>query len=79
MIRVSVVAAATLFWATAAFAHQCPAMMAEIDAALPQAELTEEERERVEALRAEGEELHQAGDHDASEERLAEAKELLGL
>jgi hypothetical protein len=79
LLRTGIVAAALILAPVAAFAFQCPAMMAEIDAALPQAELSDEDRRRVEDLRAEGEALHQAGDHTASEERLAEAKEILGL
>jgi hypothetical protein len=79
MLRSALVAAALVLAPVAAFAGQCPAMMADIDAALPQAELSEEDRQRVEELRAEGETLHQAGDHAASEARLDEAKEILGL
>jgi hypothetical protein len=62
-----------------AFAAQCPALMAEIDAALPNAEITAEERAQVEELRAEGEALHEAGDHAGSEAALNEAREILGL
>jgi hypothetical protein len=65
--------------AGAALAHQCPAMMAEIDAALPAAQITDEDRARVMALRQEGEALHDAGDHAASEAALGEAMEILGL
>ncbi len=52
--------------------------MAEVDAALPEADLTDEQRAEVEALREEGEELH-AADHDASVEKLNEAKVILGI
>ena len=35
--------------------------------------------EKVKALRAEGEKLHKAGDHSASEDALGEARDLLGI
>lgn len=79
MLRVSALALALLFAPAAAFAFSCPAMMAEIDAALPTAELSDADRERVEELRAEGEELHNAGDHPGSEAALNEAKGILGI
>ena len=62
-----------------AFAHGCPGLMAEIDAALPEAEVSDEVRGQVETLRAEGEDLHNAGDHDESMAALEQAKELLGI
>jgi hypothetical protein len=62
-----------------ALASQCPAMMADIDAALPTAELSEADRARVVELRQQGEELHDAGDHAGSEAALGEAQEILGL
>lgn len=65
--------------AGSALAHRCPTMMAEIDAALPNAELSDQDRERVMELREEGEALHEAGDHDASEAALAEAMSILGI
>lgn len=65
--------------AGSALAHQCPSMMAQIDQALPTAEVSEEDRQRVTELRQEGEELHEAGDHARSEAALGEAMEILGL
>jgi hypothetical protein len=65
--------------AGAAMAHQCPAMMAEIDEALPAAQITDQDRDRVMALRQEGEALHDAGNHAGSEAALAEAMEILRL
>jgi hypothetical protein len=53
--------------------------MGEIDAALPDAELSSEDAAKVAELRARGEELHGAGDHDGSMAALEEAKALLGL
>ncbi|MEX1109201.1 MAG: hypothetical protein WEC00_09845 [Dongiaceae bacterium] len=63
-----------------AFANQCPMDMAEIDAALAMSpDLTAEQFAEVERLRAEGEALHTAGDHDGSVAALAEAKAILGI
>lgn len=73
-------AAAFCLLAVPAFAHQCPADMAAIDAALEAGtELSEGDLAQVQELRAEGQALHEAGDHDASVATLAEAKALLGL
>ena len=79
MLLRSALAAAILMLASPALAHMCPAIMAEIDAALPTATLTDEQRAEVERLRAEGEERHAAGEHDASVEALEEAKAIMGL
>lgn len=62
-----------------AFAFQCPTDMAAIDAALQTADLTQEEEARVMELRNEGEQLHESGQHQASVDALAEAKEILGI
>ena len=74
-----ILAAAFVALATPALANQCPGMVEEINAALPAAELSDEQRAEVEALVAEGEELHAAGNHDASVEVLNEAKAILGM
>lgn len=80
IIRNITFAAALAFGLAApAFAFQCPADMASIDAALVNASLTSEDRARVEELRAEGEELHAAGSHQESVDALAEAKRILGI
>lgn len=79
MLRIAFTALALLMAPALAWSAQCPAMMAEIDAALPAAELTDEDRQRVEELRSQGEQLHDAGDHAASEAALAEAKDILGI
>ncbi len=62
-----------------ALANTCPALMAEIDAALPSATLSEADMQRVMELRTQGEAQHEAGDHAASEASLNEAKSLLGM
>lgn len=79
MLRILALATALILSPALAMAAQCPAMMADIDAALTTAELTDEERQRVEELRAQGEELHDAGDHPGSEAALAQAKDILGI
>lgn len=77
----ALVTAAALTFALAgpAFAFQCPADIAAIDAALQTATLTDAERAQVTELRDEGERLHAAGQHQDSVDTLAEAKEILGI
>ncbi|QGX99164.1 hypothetical protein EI983_13155 [Roseovarius faecimaris] len=65
--------------AAPALAGSCPADMAAIDAAMESASLSEGDMTKVKALRAEGEELHDGGDHAASMAKLAEAKSMLGI
>lgn len=79
MLRVMALGLALILTPALAWASQCPAMMADIDAALTTAQLSDDDRQRVEDLRAQGEELHNAGDHPGSEAALAEAKGILGL
>jgi hypothetical protein len=62
-----------------ALAFHCHADMAAIDAAIPTAQLTEKEMARVKELRAQGEELHNAGKHQEAVDTLAEAKQILGI
>lgn len=77
----SLIAAAALSFALAgpAFAFQCPADIAKIDAALETANLTDEQKAQVTELRDEGEQLHSSGQHQASVDTLAQAKEILGI
>lgn len=65
--------------ATPAFAFHCPADMAQIDAALPTAQLSDADRAKVMELRQKGEELHAAGKHQESVDTLAQAKAILGI
>ena len=71
--------AATLAFATPAFASQCPGDMTKIGAALQTASLSEADLAEVTALRATGEQLHAAGNHAASIETLAKAKMILEI
>lgn len=73
------VLAAALLFATPALAFQCPADLAAIDAALAGASLSAEDLARVQELRAEGERMHAAGEHQPSVDALAEARALLGI
>ncbi|HEX6102071.1 MAG TPA: hypothetical protein VF031_03395 [Alphaproteobacteria bacterium] len=69
-----------LAFAVPAFASSCPKDMAAIDEALAKnPQLSEADLAEVKRLRAEGEELHNAGKHAESEEALHEAAELLGI
>ncbi|WP_149140400.1 hypothetical protein [Gemmobacter caeruleus] len=75
-----VLAVAFTLLAAPALAFQCPMDMAAIDAALAaNPTLSAEQLAEVTALRAEGESLHAAGDHDGSVAALAKAKAILGL
>lgn len=62
-----------------ALAFHCPADMAAIDAALETATLSDEDLARVKELRAMGQAEHEAGNHQASVDALAEAKALLKI
>lgn len=73
-------AAAITLLASPLLAGQCPADIAAIDAALAAGtDLSEADLATVQELRDEGQSLHDAGDHDASVETLAEAKAMLGI
>ena len=53
--------------------------MKAIDAALPKAQLSAEQKSEVTQLRAEGEQHHKAGKHDESMAALGKAKGILGI
>ncbi len=73
-------AAALCLMSAPAFAFHCPMDMAEIDAALAAGTpLSEAELSEVQSLRAEGETLHNSGDHQGSVDTLAKAKAILGI
>jgi hypothetical protein len=72
--------AAGLLFASAAFAFHCPKDMAQIHAALAKhPKLSAEQMKEVKDLRAKGEAEHKAGNHQASVDDLAKAKQILGL
>lgn len=77
-MRTSLLAGALVVAMSApALAFQCPSVISEIDQALASAELTEEERAQVQALRDEGEQLHNEGEHQAALDTLAQAQAML--
>ncbi len=79
MLRAISLAFALLIFPATALANSCPTIMAAIDAALPSAQLSEADMTKVKELRAQGESLHQSGDHAGSEAALNQAKTLLGI
>ena len=61
-------------------AHNCPNEMKAIDAKLATSpKLSDADRAKVKALRADGEAQHKAGKHDDSMKSLGEAKKILGI
>lgn len=68
-----------LYLTVTASAFHCPVDMGKIDAALPTAELNDQDKSKVMALRAQGEELHNSGNHAEAVKVLAEAMTLLGV
>lgn len=78
-MRVLITAGLLALVSVPAFAFQCPADMAAIDAALETSTLDETTLANVKELRGIGETEHEAGNHQASVDALAEAKALLGL
>ena len=80
MIRRGIlIATMTALLAGPAFASSCPKHMADIDAALPGAQLSDADKSKVMALRKQGEDQHKAGDHAGSVKSLGEAKKILGI
>ncbi|HEX6978815.1 MAG TPA: hypothetical protein VF342_05910 [Alphaproteobacteria bacterium] len=80
MIRRTLFAAVGLaLLATPALANQCPANMRQIDQAMASAQLSAADKEKVTQLRNEGEELHKAGKHAESMQKLSEAKQILKI
>ncbi len=69
-----------LFTSASALAFHCPADMKRIDEALTMnPKLAAEQLSEVKKLRAEGETLHKAGNHQASVDTLAKAMKILGI
>ncbi|MCG7199796.1 hypothetical protein MD273_08680 [Marinobacter pelagius] len=62
-----------MFFAGAAVAGQCPALMSQIDQQLQTAQLDSETEASVKALRDQGESLHKQGKHAESVKVLREA------
>lgn len=62
-----------------AFARRCPMEIAAIDKALPTAQISAAEKQRVMDLRNQGDAAHKAGNHPESERLLDEAKRILKI
>ena len=77
MTRTILAGAAALLVAGPAYASHCPMDAAAIDHALSVLEVSDEVRTEVQALRDEGMELHEAGNHEESEDKLSEAMRTL--
>lgn len=79
MIRRSLSAFAALaLMATPALAAHCPQDAAAIDHALEaRADMPQDQKDQVQALRDEGMQLHEAGNHRESEAKLAEGMRIL--
>jgi hypothetical protein len=78
MLRTSAgLISALMVLTTPVVAGHCPMDAAAIDAALQKLTVSDEVKTQVTALRDEGMELHEAGDHAASEAKLAEAMRTL--
>lgn len=79
MKRIMLAAVGLTLLTVPAFAMSCPANMRQIDAALPNAQLSAADKAKVMELRTEGEKLHAAGQHQQSMDKLAEAKKILKI
>ena len=73
----TILAALLIAFAGPAFAGQCPALWAQIDAKMASADLSAGDKAKVAELRRRGEAEHRAGSHAASEATLKEALALL--
>ena len=71
--------ALTAFLSGTAFANSCPAQVKKIDEALASSTASEEVKAQAQALRDEGQALHDSGDHAGSMAKLTEAQTLLGI
>ncbi|WP_119300317.1 hypothetical protein [Dongia deserti] len=71
--------ALTVFMAGSAFANSCPMHVKAIDEALATSTASEDVKAQAQALRDEGQALHEAGNHAESMAKLQEAEQLLGI
>ena len=62
-----------------AFANSCPMHVKKIDEALASSTASDEVKAQAQALRDEGQALHDSGDHAGSMAKLEEAEKLLGI
>ncbi len=80
MKRIAIAAILTAVLAGPALAGQCPVDMKKIDAALAKgSQISATQMAEVKVLRAQGEKQHKGGQHGASIDTLAKAKDILGI
>ncbi len=80
MLRtISLAVALSLMAAGPALARRCPMDMAAIDKALPTAQLSAANKQKVMELRQQGEAAHKAGNHPESERLLDQARKMLNI
>ena len=80
MLRKGLLIAGLAFGLSApAMAASCPNDMSQIDKAMQTARLSDSDKAKVQQLRQQGEDQHNAGKHDESVTTLGEAKKMLGL
>ena len=73
------IAAAFVALASPVYAASCPKHMADIDKALPMAQIDAAKKAQVTKLRADGEAKHKAGNHAGSVQDLQQAKQIMGI
>lgn len=79
-LRILPTLAVVALLASPALAGQCPTLVQKIDDTVAAGtSLSAEDLAKVQALRNEGQALHDAGDHAGSEAKLGEALALLGV
>lgn len=79
MKKILITAAFVAALTGSAFAGSCPGLMAKVDAALPSTTISAEDKAKVMALRAKGEEQHSSGMHAESVATFNKALKLLGM
>ncbi|SEO47950.1 hypothetical protein [Aquisalimonas asiatica] len=83
MLRATLAAVFAALFSGTVMAHGCPGLVAEIDEVLKgddvDSHIEADVLERAQALRDEGEQYHEDGDHDRAMEKLEEAKRELGI
>lgn len=77
MTRIGLLAGAAVLIATPAFAFHCPSDAAAIDQGLAALDLGDEVESQVQALRDQGMEQHEAGNHAEAVNSLSEAMRLI--
>lgn len=78
-IRTILIAASLALASGTAFAGTCPKHMKAIDAALPNAKLSDAQMADVKKYRADGETFHKAGKHADALDSLGKAEKILGI